>query len=297
MWIKASGQISEVTYHVATPVSSHLVFAGEFIALVDSGLSGSEDLLSAELATLLGDVGGLDYLFLTHCHFDHIGGIPGLRKQYPEMKVVGSPLTAEMIKNEELRQAAFQRNVECAAAMGKEIGWEYEEWAAALTIDKIVGDGDVIDLGGDVEVKVVGCPGHSPELNAYYVPFDAALAAGEAIGGYGGRDKYHCCFRSNYTDYLDSLHKLGSLEVRLVGLPHAGVLTGQLAQRFVLESHTQAEAFYAEVKERIGNGELLDEIVELFLPEWQAELVYPEGPFAKEQEESIRDMVKAVAEA
>lgn len=296
MWIKESGQISEVTYHIATAVSSHLLFASEKIALVDTGISATSSLLIGELDSLLGSDNILDYILITHSHFDHVGGIPYLRKYAPNIVVVGSPTTAELLENREFCEKLFERNVACAKAMNQEMVMEFDEWFSAMFIDRIVGDGDVIELGDGVDIKVIGCPGHAIDNIGYYAPSDGVLVAAEAIGAYTGRDKSYCCFRFDYEDYLHSLDKFCNLDIRALSLPHGGVLTGALAQKFVLGARQVAESFCGAVKERIVNGELIDEIVDSLLVEWRIESVCPDGPFELEQEGTLKDMVKLIAE-
>ena len=50
-----------------------------------------------------------------------------------------------------------------------------------------------------------------------------------------------------------------------------------------------------ERRERIEQGEIIEEVVAALLPDWQSQNVSPRGPFADEQEECLREMVKAVS--
>ena len=297
MWIRATSQLSENVYQIVTPASTHCLMSGEKIAIVDTGIGALERPLLEELAGMLGDERSLDYVFLTHCHFDHIGALPILKKIFSNLKVFASNQAAEYLRDRENLKYLYKRNEECAQAFDVNLSLNEEEWCSAICVDSIIADGDTIELGEGVIVKVVSCPGHTKEQVAYFVPSDNALAGGEAFGYYNGRDKNIPTFASSYKQYLESLEKAAKLDVRVLGFPHNGALTGDLAQKYLLTAHLEAENFHNTIKERLGNGELVEEIVASILPDWRAENISPEGPFYKEQEETLKSLISAVAVA
>ena len=296
MWVKASGQLSENVYQFSSPVSSHVLVVGEEVALIDAGIAALSDRLYADLEKFLETPDQLGYVLLTHAHFDHVGALPFLREKIPGLKCCVSKGTAELFENKDLLKGLYQENVKAAEAAGLTLMLDEKAWLKGMTVDRVMGDGDVVDLGADVVVKLISVPGHSADSCAYYVQSDNALIAGEAVGGYSGRDKYIPCFRHNYQDYLKSLDRMASLEVKILGLPHAGALTGEIAPKFLLEARREAERFAASVKERLAQGELVDEIAASIIPEWQSQNFSPDGPFAEEQAQTVRDMVRLVAE-
>jgi len=296
MWIKSSGPLSENVYQLTTAASTHFLIGGERAGIIDSGISGTHPRLIEELRKYLGDGSDLHYIFLTHAHADHIGGIPFIRRYAPHAQLVCAPLTAQLLGNADLMKKFYERNANMARAMQVELELSESDWLSSFKVDKILGDGDVVDLGADVEVKLIGCPGHTEDIVAYYIRPDAALCAGEAVGSYGGRDKLAPCFAWSYHNYVISLDRLASLEVKVLGLPHGGALSGQLPSKYLVEARIAADRFVALVKERLEQGELVDEIYQSQLLEWQSQSICPEGPFVEEQESTLRDMVRVIAE-
>ena len=295
MWIKSSGALTENVFQLTTAASSHLLIIGDAAALVDSGISATIPRLFEELGTYLGPTGALSFLLITHAHFDHVGGIPYLRKAYPDMEVIGSPQISDLLGQKSYVEQLYQRNLAYAEAMQTDMGMSEEEWCELVRVTHILGDGDAIDLGDDVEVKLISCPGHTEDSVAYFVQPDAALSGGEAVGYYGGREKIVNCFTNSYEDYMDSLGRLSGLDVRVLGFPHVGALTGELVTKYFMEAKQEAESFKHNIIERLGQGEIIDEIALSILPDWQAQNYCPEGPFLEEQEATLKAMVRAVA--
>lgn len=94
-----------------------------------------------KMVDLIGDT-QLEYILLTHGHFDHIIGAKEVKEKYGA-KVLISKDDAPMLTSGKLSLAAFcgepQNNVEA---------------------DEYIKDNDIITVG-DIEIKVIATPGHT----------------------------------------------------------------------------------------------------------------------------------------
>lgn len=296
MWIQASTRLSENIVQVTTPVSSHLLVSGAKHLLIDASVDGVSSRLLEEIRSALGEGVALDYICLTHSHFDHVGGLPSLRKQFPDVQVLASALCDAALGDEEVRESLYQSNAEVALALGSGALESKAGWCSALRVDSVVRDGDTIPLGDGVEVKVLAVPGHTEDGLGFYVRPDCALAAAEAVGGYHGREKLTACFTGSYSKYLASLNKMSALDVRILSFPHAGTLSGALVPPYFVSQRAVSEQYHARIKERLDSGEVVEEVFSSLLPDWKFEGIAPEGPWVKALEQTLRQMIRVVAD-
>lgn len=130
----------------------------------------------------------LEYILLTHGHFDHIGGVSEISERF-NAKVVISSIDAPMLSSSKLSLAAF-----CGAV--------HNNSSADITVE----DNDVIELGNS-EIYVISTPGHTSGSVCYMC--DDNLFTGDTM--------FFCsCGRTDFptgspVDMQKSLNKLASL--------------------------------------------------------------------------------------
>lgn len=130
---------------------------------------GGEPERIAEVLDIL--EGNLKYIFLTHCHADHIGGIAEL-KRLKGGKVLISRADSEGLYNEEINLAYY-------------INMEKPE----LEADSRVDDEDLIHIG-DIEFKVIATPGHTKGGLCLYSEKEGLIFTGDTLfnGAWGRTD-------------------------------------------------------------------------------------------------------------
>lgn len=292
MWVRSSGRLGESVSMVTTPVSSHLLVEGDVAALVDCGISACADVLIAELEQILGSSDRLQYICLTHAHFDHLGGVEKLRAWAPGVQLVAGPATANLLSDAKYVESLRVQDAACAEAFGEQE--PTASWSKALEVNRVLGDGDALYLGDDVTMKMFMTPGHTADSVSYYVAEETLLAGGETLGLYRGRDSVNAIFLQSYQAYVQSLEKLSNLDIHAMILPHSGALTGEMTQRYLTDLQNEAKRFHDMVQERIKEGALLDEIYAEIHAEWETANIAPDGPFASTRDQSLREMLECI---
>jgi glyoxylase-like metal-dependent hydrolase (beta-lactamase superfamily II) len=151
----------------------------------------------------------IEYLLLTHCHFDHTGGAQALREQL-RCRIVAHALEAPFLEQGDNRVTAAT--------------W-YGATLTPFPVDrKLVGPREEILLGGRV-IEAFHTPGHSPGSVVY-------LTESEGLKILFAQDVHgplHPDLLSDAADYRRSLELLLALEADVLCEGHFGIYRGKAA--------------------------------------------------------------------
>ncbi|MCF8097292.1 MAG: MBL fold metallo-hydrolase [Desulfarculaceae bacterium] len=205
------------------------------------------------------------WLFLSHVHFDHCGAAGWLQEAWPEMRIVAAPKSAQIITRPNALKLIAKLNQAAAQAYFTAGGTRQSRHEfKAFTLYGTVEDGDEIDLGGGTKVQVLATPGHTWDSLSFYVPSKRILFASEAVGTDAPGGYIVSEFLVSYDAYVESLQRLGGLEVDTLCPGHHAVHTGPAAQRHISRGLASAEQFREWVLRLLAqqNGDM-ERVVEL----------------------------------
>jgi len=182
----------------------YLVRFGDKAALIDAGSGRDHPQLTKNIAECLEPDARLEYLLLTHCHFDHTGGAKAVRDEYG-CRIVAHELDAVYLESGDDRVTGAV--------------W-YGARLEPFTVDiKLQGQQSTIAIGSG-SVTAIHCPGHSPGSVAYTTNIDGQLILfGQDIHG-----PIHPDLLSDEKQYLDSLARLANLEADILLEGHFGII-------------------------------------------------------------------------
>jgi glyoxylase-like metal-dependent hydrolase (beta-lactamase superfamily II) len=202
----------------------YLAWFGKTAALFDSGCGSGHQLLVENIACCLHDGASLDYLFLTHAHYDHSGGAASVRDCFGCKIVVHE------------KDAGF---LETGDTIVTAAHW-YGKKMAAFKVDiKMKQDKSVFSLG-DGWVTAYHAPGHSPGSVVYVLPIEnQTVLIGQDIHG-----PLHPDLLSDREAYVRSLRKIMDIDADVLCEGHFGIYRGKESVRKFISSYLDLSESY-----------------------------------------------------
>lgn len=200
--------------------SAFLIDDGKTAILYDSGFAFTGYAVADKIKVALGER-SLDYIFLTHSHYDHALGSAYALKYWPEAKVVAGEYAVGIFGKPSARAVMRDLDRKFAARCGIT---EYEDLIDTLRVDIPVKDGDVI-RAGSLRFTAVNLPGHTRCSVGFYLAENRLLLGTETLGVYDGDKTIVPSYLVGYRMALESIEKAKKLVIDNILLPHFGLLT------------------------------------------------------------------------
>lgn len=239
--------------------AAFLIDDGKTAIMYDSGFAFTGYGVAEKIKNILGER-SLDYIFLTHSHYDHALGSCYALKYWPDARVVAGEYATKIFAKDTAKALMRDLDRKFAEKCGVT---EYEDLIDNLRVDIPVSDGDVIKAG-DMEFIAVNLPGHTKCSIGYYCPNEKLLLSCETIGVYNGSDEVVPSYLVGYGMTLESIDKAQKLDIEKVLVPHFGLLDGEKAKFYLKRAKESAIETAEEIKEKLLNCESKENIVQFF---------------------------------
>lgn len=224
--------------------SAFLIDDGKTAILYDSGFAFTGFAVADKIRAALG-TRPLDYIFLTHSHYDHALGAAYALEYYPDAKVVAGEYAVKIFAKPTAKTIMRDLDRKFAAASGVT---NYVDLIDNLRVDIPVADGDVI-CAGDMEFVAVNLPGHTRCSIGYYLPAEKLLLGCETLGVFDGEETVCPSYLVGVQMALDSITRAETLDIANILVPHYGLLDRRETKMYFAKSKQTA----VEVAERIAN--------------------------------------------
>lgn len=143
--------------------SNSYLITGDRNFLIDAGTGLNSEYLSDSVRRIIGTDGVLDGILLTHCHADHIGGVPYL------VQVFGCKVYAGYADAEAIRLADDRYT----------LASDFDLMIPSIPVEDIHQD-DMIDIG-EHRFRVIETPGHTKGGVCFYDEISQSLFSGDTV--------------------------------------------------------------------------------------------------------------------
>ena len=207
------------TIAIPNAISVLLVADSDGWMLIDTGVRSGALRIQEALSTLGAGPQDLRYIYLTHHHGDHIGGLPAVRWWATEAEVVASEHEAQIISGERPLDPPSNALFRFFAQRGQ---------LPTVAVDRVVHEGD--NLAG---FRVIATPGHTHGHTSLINDQNGLLFTGDAFGSLPfkvrvGVREFLC---TDPAEAQRSAEKLLREEFSTVVFSHGGTLREDAKQR------------------------------------------------------------------
>lgn len=235
---------------------------GDRIVMVDTGAAHTpKEILEpamAEIGLALSDV---EVILNTHSHLDHAGGNLAV-KQASEASIHVHSGDLPMANSTEVQvewMTAPLRALNLPEAVRQRTEYVIRNAGEPAGADVVLSEGDVVELGAGIQLRVIHLPGHTPGSIGYYWESEGMIFTGDAAQGHGARPGGYPLY-FNASEYRRSLETLAGIDMNVLCLGHSyfggGALNdptrrGEACQPFLRESMRLADAFHRAAAEAV----------------------------------------------
>lgn len=248
MRINQTGKIVDNLYLLGH-ISVHIYLLDVPVpVLFDAGISVLSRQYVKEIRKILGNRTPA-YLFITHAHWDHVGAASYFKTVWPDIRIVGSPKTQEILGKPSAVRLIKDLNYDAAGMIGLDkTVTTHKVPFETFNLDETLTPGQIIELSPGYSIHAIHTPGHTWDFTSYWIPERKILIAAEAAGCDDGSGLISAEFLVDYDTYLNSLGYLAQLDLEVLCLGHAVALTGPDARRHLQHSFEHADNYVTMVE-------------------------------------------------
>jgi len=230
-------------------------------AIIDAGFASSPD---GEIRSALADIGvrieDVRYVINTHGHWDHAGGDQPLQRHGARVAIHRDD--ARLLRERDAGVDDMARLFHLPRAEMR--SFLFEHVAGEVQPDRELVEGDTVDLGGDVRLRIVHLPGHSPGSIGIWWEEERLAFVGDAVQGSGNKVA-RCPIFAEPNGYRRSIAKLGAFGIETLCGAHrfrwspdgaeGPLAAGRAAVDAALQISAGTEALLADAASRSGDPE------------------------------------------
>lgn len=211
-------QMADSLYRLRIPgdqahlLNSYLWTEPDGVTLIDTGWSDSAELIADALTDLGLRRIHVKRIVLTHFHEDHCGAAAEIAG-WSDVEVIAGAADAGYVRGEEPGPLPVLTESERRLRPD----FDASPHGPACRVDRVVGDGDILDFAGGA--RVIGVPGHTPGSIALHLPDADTVLTGDVVAEFNGQVILGV-FNTDRAELAESVQRLAATGAQRAGVGH-----------------------------------------------------------------------------
>ncbi|MBR4861496.1 MAG: MBL fold metallo-hydrolase [Firmicutes bacterium] len=204
-----------------------LILGPEKSALYDVGMCCFADKTIANIKRELDGTGRtVDYIFLSHSHYDHMGALPYILQEWPDAVVCASEKTKKVFESEGARSLIQKMGENAAEKYGVD---RINIIVNNLHVDRVLKDGDEISLGTAengcaASVQALETRGHTDCSMSYMILPEKILLCSESCGVLISPEVIEVSALKSFDETIETARRLKELDINHLYSQHYGMV-------------------------------------------------------------------------
>ncbi len=227
-------------------------------ALVDAGTAHNVRDVQKAFNNLKIEIAKIDYMIITHEHYDHGAGAAQLLEKMPKAKIFASEPTCKVLKQPQEIHEKTQKYYGEAKAL-------VSPYPPVKEVSAIK-EGNKLDLGNGVILEVIDLKGHTPGSIGLLEHKTKTLFAGDAVCVYNEQTDFY--LPPSYPDLFDyqtyqsSLKKMLAMDFDYLCLGHFGTLKQPKAKQVIKTASEVAQGWKEIISKTYRETKSEDRVLE-----------------------------------
>ena len=238
---------------------SYLIVGSEKAAILDCGMACFSRELISNIHEVLDPKGRtLDYVLMSHTHYDHIGALPYIIDEWSDVKVCGAEKAISVFSSEPAKRTMRELGDNATDLYGIDFGPVKTD---GMRVDIVLKDGDEIDLG-DLKAVFYEAKGHTDCSASYLIEPISVLFLSESIGQYEGPGRMDVSVLKSFRQSLDSAERMRELGAERIVSMHYGFIpkyyNDKYFEEYICEAKWERELIRKCIKKGFSDSEISD---------------------------------------
>ena len=271
-----------------------LVFTEEKTILMEAGMAFAGKALVQNIKKALDERERmrLDYVTLSHSHYDHIGGLPYVLDEWPDACVIASQKAKKVFGSTGAGETMARLTDEAAETFGGEPGtFRFSD----LRVDVVAGDNDLICLGSGEYLRVLETKGHTDCCLTFCFEPEKIMFSSESTGVIRQEGVITSAILKSYEEAVASAKKCLTYRPEILITPHYGVMTKEENVSFFIWFLIAAKRERDYIVESYDSTGSMEETLKLYEKRyWDEDFLkgQPKAAFNENAKYTVRNILK-----